>query len=55
MHILISIPPQMTVGSLVRLLKTNTARNIKTKFSFLKKTIMVPIVFGQTLDEVWMF
>lgn len=36
-HLLISIPPQMQVGSVVRLLKTNTSRNIKTKFPFLKK------------------
>ena len=36
-HILISIPPQISVGSVVRLLKTNTSRNIKTKFPFLKK------------------
>ena len=36
-HILISIPPQMSVGSVVRLLKTNTSRNIKSKFPFLKK------------------
>jgi putative transposase len=36
-HILISIPPQMKVGDVVRLLKTNSSRNIKTKFSFIKK------------------
>ena len=35
-HILISIPPQTSVGSVVRLLKTNSSRNIKTKFTFLK-------------------
>lgn len=35
-HILISIPPQISVGSVVRLLKTNSSRNIKTKFTFLK-------------------
>lgn len=35
-HILISIPPQSSVGSVVRLLKTNSSRNIKTKFTFLK-------------------
>jgi putative transposase len=35
-HILISIPPQMSVGSVVRLLKTNTSRNSKSKFPFLK-------------------
>lgn len=36
-HLLISIPPQMSVGSVVRLLKTNTSRNCKSKFPFLKK------------------
>jgi len=45
-HILISIPPQETVGSVVRLLKTNTARNIKTRFPFLKK-----VYYGS--DGIW--
>ena len=36
-HVLISIPPQESVGSVVRLLKTNTSRNLKTQFTFLKK------------------
>ena len=36
-HLLVSIPPQMTVGSVVRLVKTNTARKIKEKFPILKK------------------
>ena len=36
-HLLISIPPQMSVGTAVRLLKTNTARNIKHKFPVLRK------------------
>ena len=36
-HILISIPPQMSVGEVVRLLKTNTSRKIKTIFPILKK------------------
>ncbi|MEI7480112.1 MAG: IS200/IS605 family transposase [bacterium] len=35
-HILISIPPQVSVGSVVRLLKTNTSRGIKNQFGFLK-------------------
>ena len=35
-HLLISIPPQISVGSVVRLLKTNSSRNIKSKFPFLK-------------------
>ena len=45
-HLLISIPPQMQVGSVVRLLKTNTARNIKTKFPFLKN-----LYYGT--DGIW--
>jgi putative transposase len=36
-HLLISIPPQVSVGSVIRLVKTNTARNIKTTFPILKK------------------
>ena len=36
-HLLISIPPQMSVGSVIRLLKTNTSRKIKEKFPVLKK------------------
>ncbi len=36
-HLLVSIPPQKSVGSMVRLIKTNTSRGIKTKFPILKK------------------
>jgi putative transposase len=36
-HLLISIPPQVTVGSVVRLIKSNTSRNLKQSFPFLKK------------------
>jgi putative transposase len=36
-HILISIPPQVSVGDAVRLFKTNSSRGIKDKFVFLKK------------------
>ena len=36
-HLLISIPPHMSVGSVVRLLKTNTARNLKKQFPILNK------------------
>lgn len=36
-HLLISIPPQMSVGSVARLLKSNTARNLKVTFPILKK------------------
>lgn len=36
-HLLVSIPPQTSVGSVVRLIKTNTSRKIKQKFPVLKK------------------
>ena len=36
-HFLISIPPQKSVGSVVRLIKTNTSRGLKGKFPFLKE------------------
>jgi len=36
-HILISIPPKMSVSEAVRILKSNTSREIKKKFPFLKK------------------
>ena len=36
-HLLVSIPPQMTIGSVVRLIKSNTARDIKRKFPVLRQ------------------
>ena len=36
-HILISIPPQMAVGEVVRIIKANTARELNLKFPFLRK------------------
>ena len=36
-HLLVSIPPQMNVGSVVRLIKTNTSRKLKEQFPFLKQ------------------
>ncbi len=36
-HLLISIPPQMKVSDVVRLIKTNTGRGIKEQFPQLKK------------------
>ena len=45
-HILISIPPQTSVGSVIRLIKTNTARNIKQQFPFLEK-----VYWGS--DGIW--
>lgn len=35
-HLLISIPPTMSVGSAVRIIKANTAKSLKQKFPFLK-------------------
>ena len=36
-HILISIPPKMSVGNAVRIIKANTARSIRQKFPILRK------------------
>lgn len=36
-HLLVSIPPTMSVGSVVRLIKTNTARELNKKFPHLKQ------------------
>ena len=36
-HMLVSIPPQMSVGSVVRIIKSNTSRKIKEEFAYLKK------------------
>ena len=36
-HLLVSIPPKMSVGSAVRIIKSNTARDLKSHFPFLKK------------------
>lgn len=35
-HLLLSIPPKMSVGSVVRIIKANTSRGMKKKFPFLK-------------------
>ena len=45
-HLLISIPPTMTVGKAVGIIKQNTARELKQKFPFLKQ------VYWGT-DAVW--
>ena len=45
-HMLVSIPPKISVGRVVRILKSNTARRLKEKFSFLKE------VYWGT-DSVW--
>ena len=36
-HLLVSIPPKMSVGSVVRIIKSNMARDLKVHFPFLKK------------------
>ena len=45
-HLLVSIPPKMSVGSVVRIIKTNTARKLKVSFPFLKD------VYWGT-DSIW--
>ena len=35
-HILVSIPPKMKVSDVIRILKCNTSKALKKKFSFLK-------------------
>ena len=35
-HLLVSIPPKLSVGEVVRIIKANTARMLKKKFDFLK-------------------
>ena len=37
LHLLISIPPKMSIGSVVRIIKSNTSSFLKQKFPFLKK------------------
>lgn len=37
LHLLVSIPPTISVGKAVGLLKQNTARDLKQKFPFLKQ------------------
>lgn len=36
-HLHVVIPPMVSVGSVIRLIKTNTARGIRERFPFLKK------------------
>ena len=36
-HLLMTIPPTVSVGSVIRLMKTNTSRKIKEQFPFLKE------------------
>ena len=46
LHMLISIPPTMSVGKAIGLIKQNTARELKQKFPFLKQ------VYWGT-DAIW--
>jgi len=46
LHLLVTIPPTMTVGKVVGLIKQNTARELKQKFPFLKQ-----IYWGT--DAIW--
>jgi|SRR3989338_2784508 len=36
-HLLVSIPPTMSVGNAVRIIKSNTAKSLKQKFPFVKE------------------
>jgi putative transposase len=36
-HMLVSIPPKMSVGKVVGIIKANTSRGLKDKFAFLKE------------------
>lgn len=45
-HLLASIPPTMSVGTVVRLIKSNTSRKIKEQFPFLRE-----IYWGT--DGIW--
>ena len=45
-HLLVSIPPTLAVGKVVGVIKQNTARELKQKFSFLKQ------VYWGT-DAIW--
>ena len=45
-HLLVSIPPQRSVGQVVGIIKTNTARGMKAELPFLKK------VYWGT-DSIW--
>lgn len=37
-HILVSIPPKLAVGKVVGIIKANTARMLRVKFTYIKKT-----------------
>ena len=37
LHLLVSIPPKMSVASVVNIIKSNTARELRKKFEYLEK------------------
>lgn len=45
-HLLISVPPKLSISEVVRFLKCNTSREIRKKFKFLDK-----VYFGS--DGIW--
>ena len=45
-HILAVVPPRRTVSEIVRIIKSNTSKDIKKKFSFLRD-----VYWG--IDEIW--
>ena len=45
-HLLISVPPKLSISEMVRFLKCNTSREIRKKFKFLDK-----VYFGS--DGIW--
>ena len=44
--LLVSLPPKLSVGKVVGVIKANTSRGLKEKFSFLKDVYWVETVFG---------
>lgn len=47
-HLQVSISPKISVGSVVRIIKSDTARDMKKSYPFLKNVILVRKVFGRT-------
>ena len=45
-HLLISVPPKLSISEVVRFLKCNTSREIRKKYKFLDK-----VYFGS--DGIW--
>ncbi len=44
---MVSISPKMSEGSIVRIIKSNTARDLKKQYQFLKNATSVHKVYGQ--------